>query len=329
MSIEFDIVDLGTYRRLHTKGPHTHEAANGAEICEECIVDLPFSSRFIEQLIDWDPRGIFHFIGERLCNDTFNEGPRRLVSRFCPDLSDFVVFDFGSGLGQLSPFFFERGARRVILAEIDDKLLELSRTYMEDLGYHDRCTYILVDECDELTVIEDGSIDLIVAAEVFEHILPRHRARTLRTLYAKLKPGGIIVITAPNRLYPKDGHTTGLWFTAWLPPGIGAWYARTFASWRWKGRSTENLLRQGLRQYTYFEAKKVLKPLGALDLCSEFPAPDKGLEKRTRLKARLFYGALHIAFALFLERLAPWEAWQASLELAWVKPLENLNAASR
>jgi len=42
------------------------------------------------------------------------------------------------------------------------------------------------------------------------------------------------------------------------------------------GRSTEDLLRQGLRQYTYFEARKVLKPLGANDLCSEFPAVDKG-----------------------------------------------------
>lgn len=320
MTLEFEIEDMGSFRRVHTKGPHTHEARNGAEICKECHVDLPFSARFIEQLTEWDPRGIFHFIGERLCNDAFNEGPRRVIDRFCPDLSGFTVLDFGSGLGQLSPFFFERGARRVMLAEIDDTLLELSRTYMEDLGYRDRCAYLLVGEDDDLAAVEDESMDLIVAAEVFEHILPRHRARTLRALYAKLRPGGVVVITAPNRLYPKDGHTTGLWFAAWLPAGIGAWYARTFASWRWKGRSTESLLRQGLRQYSYFEARKVLKPLGAIDLCSEFPVPDKGLEKRTRREARLFYGALHAAFVIFLGRLAPWEAWQASLELAWAKP---------
>ncbi len=178
----------------------------------------------------------------------------------------------------------------------------------------------------ELAGIEDGSIGLIVASEVFEHILPRHRERTLRTLYAKLEPGGIVVITAPNRLYPKDGHTTGLWFAAWLPAWLGAWYARTFASWRWKGRSTEDLLRQGLRQYTYFEARKVLKPLGARDLCSEFPAADRGLEGRTRLRARLFYGALNAAFVLMLRNFGPWEAWQASLELAWAKPLGPLTA---
>ena len=319
MPLEFDIDDFGTFRRLYTKGPHTHEAAKDAEICEECHVDLPFSSKFIEQLIEWDPRGIFHFIGERLCNDEFNEAPRRVIKRFCPDLSGFTVLDFGSGLGQLGPFFFEQGARHVMLAEIDDKLLELSRAYMEDYGRDDDCTYLLVAEYDELAGIGDESVDMIVAAEVFEHILPRYRVRTMRTLYSKLKPGGIIVITSPNRLFPKDGHTTGLWFAAWLPARIGGWYARTFASWRWKGRSTEDLLRQGLRQYSYFEARKVLKPLGLRDLCSEFPVQDKGIKDRRSLKGRVFYGVLNAIFILALKHLGPWEAWQPSLELAWVK----------
>ena len=324
MSLEFDIEDLGSFRRLHTKGPHTHEAARNTGICEECHVDLPFSEKFIEQLIEWDPRGFFHFIGERLCSDTFNEGPRRVIKRFCLQLSDFAVLDFGSGLGQLGPFFFECGAKHVICAEIDQKLLDLSRTYLEDLGHYDDCEYLLVDECDDLAGIDAESIDLIVASEVFEHILPPYRAKTLRALYSKLKPGGIIVITAPNRLYPKDGHTTGLWFAAWLPTRIGAWYARTFAAWRWKGRSTENLLRQGLRQYSYFEARKVLKPLGANDLCSEFPTMDKGLKNRRNHKARAFYGTLNIAFVLFLKLMGPWEAWQPSLELAWSKPAQSL-----
>jgi SAM-dependent methyltransferase len=320
MSPEFHIEDHGSFRRLHTKGAHTHEAARGAADCEECHVDLPFSENFIRQLVDWDPDGVFHFIGERLCSDTFNEAPRRLIRRFSPDLGGFTVLDFGSGLGQLGPFFFERGARHVICTEIDRKLLDLSRAYLEDHGHTDDCTFVLVKENDGLHGIEDGSIDLIVASEVFEHILPGYRESTLESLYSKLKPGGIIVITSPNRLYPKDGHTTGLWFAAWLPPGIGAWYARTFASWRWKGRSTEDMLRQGLRQYSYFEAKKILKPLGAIDLCSEFPAGDKGLEDHRNMKARTYYGTLNAFFKIFLKHLGPWEAWQSSLELAWQKP---------
>jgi SAM-dependent methyltransferase len=321
MSPEFKIENMGSFRRLHTRGPHTHEAARDTGVCEECSVDLPFSEKFLEQLIEWDPRGIFHFIGERLCNDTFNEAPRRVIRRFCPELNDLTVLDFGSGLGQLAPFFFERGARHVICAEIDDRLLELSRTYLEDKGHRDDCTYLLIDENDDLTEIEDETIGLIVASEVFEHILPQYRVKTLRTLYSKLRPGGIIVITAPNRLYPKDGHTTGLWFAAWLPARVGAWYARTFASWRWKGRSTENLLRQGLRQYSYFEARKVLKPLGAIDLCSEFPIEDRGSNDSAGLKTRVFRGTLNIAFVPFLRHLGPWEAWQSSLELAWSKPV--------
>ena len=321
MELELRVEDFGKFRRLYAKGPHTHVVARDVTACEECHLDLPFSSKFIEQLIEWSDHGIFHFIGTRLCNDTFNEGPRKTIYRFCPDLKGRVVLDFGSGLGQLSPFFFDRGAGQVILTEIDDKLLELSKTYLTDLGHAGNCRFFLFKENDELSMIEDGSIDVIVASEVFEHILPCYRKQALQTLYSKLKPGGTLVITAPNRMFPKDGHTTGLWFAAWLPARLGAWYARTFASWRWKNRSTETLLRQGLRQYSYFEARKVLKPLGARELCLEYPRDDEGSTPHRSLKGRVFYRTLELMFAIVLKRFGPWEAWQPSLEIAWAKPV--------
>jgi len=321
MQLEFDIEDRGAFRRLHTKGPHTHEAGKDAAVCEECRIDLPFSTAFIRQLIEWDSTGFFHFIGERLCNDTFNKGAKNLINRFCSDLSDFLVLDFGSGLGQLSSYFFELGARKVILTEINAQLLELSRTYMRDNGHTEDCEYYLLKECDELDMLEDGSIDMIVASEVFEHVLPCYREETLKRLYSKLKPGGIILITAPNRLFPKDYHTTGLWLAAWLPSSLGAWYARTFASWRWKDRSTEDMLRQGLRQYSYFEARRILKPLGACNLCRQYPVEDKGLRDHRTLKGHVYYHALNIIFNMILKYIGPWEAWQPGLELAWSKPI--------
>jgi 2-polyprenyl-3-methyl-5-hydroxy-6-metoxy-1,4-benzoquinol methylase len=317
---EFEVEDFGTFRRLHAKGPHTHEAKKGAGICEECYVDLPFSSTFLRELTDWDPHGVFHFIAERLCNDAFNEAARNAVDRFCGDLTGASVLDFGSGFGQLSPFFFERGAREVTLAEIDDRILALSRTYMEDGGYGGRSRFLLIRESDGLSEIEERSLDLIVASEVFEHVLPRYRADTLRALFSKLKSGGIIILTAPNRLFPKDTHTTGLWFAAWLPPSIGARYALKCASWRWKNRSTEELLRQGLRQYSYFEARKVLKPLGAEDLCAKYPAEHEGATEPRSLRAHAFYKTLNLLFALLLRQLGPWEAWQPTLVTAWSRP---------
>jgi 2-polyprenyl-3-methyl-5-hydroxy-6-metoxy-1,4-benzoquinol methylase len=320
MKPAFTIEDLGGVRRLHTVGPHTHEAAKDAPVCHECQLDLPFSAKFIQQLIDWDATGLFHFIGERLFDDSFNEAPRNMIERYRPDLSGQSVLDFGSGLGQLTPFFFERGAARVSLAEIDPQLLALSRTYLGDLGLADRCEFSLVSEDDALEMYESDGFDLIVTAEVFEHILPRHRVRKLQLLYSKLKPGGTLVITTPNRLFPLDTHTTGLWFAAWFPAPIGAWYARTFSAWRWKGRSTEDLLRQGLRQYSYFEARKVLKPLGARDLCRERPLPAGEWRKGKSLKAQSFYRAMRIAHVVVLQHIGPWEAWMPTLEMAWGKP---------
>lgn len=163
---------------MHTKGPHTHESAKGTNACEECTVELPFSARFIRQLLDWDSVGFFHFVGERLCNDTFNEEPRKLVERFVPELSGSRVLDFGSGLGQLAPFFFKCGARQVLLAEIDQKLLELSRTYLEDMGYSEKCSYFLVEENDELSMVENGSF---VGCRVTDLVLGSDSVFSFRT----------------------------------------------------------------------------------------------------------------------------------------------------
>jgi 2-polyprenyl-3-methyl-5-hydroxy-6-metoxy-1,4-benzoquinol methylase len=325
MAVKFSIEDFGDFRRLHAQGPHTHKIAKDAEVCNACYLDLPFGSEFLQQLIEWDPHGVFHFIEGRLLNESFNETAKNAIRRFCPNLENRRVLDFGSGQGQLTSFFYECGAEEVILTEIDKKLLDLSKSYLYDLGYAEQSEFILIHEDDNLSMIEDESINVIVASEVFEHILPKLRKNILRTLYSKLSPGGIIILTAPNRLFPKDGHTTGLWFAAWFPPKIGAWYARTFASWRWKDWETDDLLRQGLRQYSYFEARKVLKPLGAKDLCIKYPLRDRNFIVPMSVKARLFDKVLRFMFRIFLKHIGPWEAWQSSLVTAWMKPHNKNN----
>ena len=71
----------------------------------------------------------------------------------------------------------------------------------------------------------DSSFDMVVCNAVFEHILPDQRENHFKEIYRLVKPGGEIIIRGtPNRFFPKDGHTSGLWFVPWLPLSLAKHY---------------------------------------------------------------------------------------------------------
>ncbi len=322
--VDYRVEDHGEFRRLYAKGPHTHSAFR---VCHECSVDLPFTAEFLRQFVRYSqecsPDIVFRWIEGRLCNDAFNCTPRELLRRFRPDLTGCSVLDFGAGLGQFAAFLADKGAARICVAEIDARLLSLSRTYLNGRPDRDKFRYILVEQGGPLAAIEEASLDVIVASDVFEHVLPRLRASTLADLYSRLRPGGMLILTTPNRLFPKDNHTTGLWFATWLPAHIAMRYARTFSRRcaRW---TPAEFHEQGLTQYSYFEARRVLKPRGALDLCTRHPKCAAQILREIRaystFKTRAF---LYVVFGLHcaaLRFLGPWEAWLPTVDVAWQKP---------
>jgi SAM-dependent methyltransferase len=54
----------------------------------------------------------------------------------------------------------------------------------------------------------DGSIDIALLNEVLEHVPDDRRA--MRQVFDALKPGGMVVVFSPNRLYPFETHGTFL-----------------------------------------------------------------------------------------------------------------------
>jgi SAM-dependent methyltransferase len=135
-----------------------------------------------------------------------------LIRQFAP-LEDRWILDVGCGIGTYvrkfqaySPHSFgiDVDEERVSRGAVDVPNLEVSTS--EDLPFTDR------------------SFDVVVLNEVIEHVTDD--ARTVAECVRVLRPGGRLVIYAPNRLYPFETHGIYLGrryvfrlipFVNWLP----------------------------------------------------------------------------------------------------------------
>ena len=95
---------------------------------------------------------------------------------------------------------------------------------------------------------------MIVCNAVLEHIHPRHRREHITELWRALKTGGhLFVLETPNRLWPKDGHTTGLLFVPYLPLSLARHYAILFSNSVSSNESVDDLAARGIRGVTFRE----------------------------------------------------------------------------
>ncbi len=128
-------------------------------------------------------------------------------------LSQLNILDVGSGRGEfteaMAPFFKSiTGVEPYVHAYMFAKKHARSKK----ITYHH-------------TAIEDfvskQKFDMIVTLTVFEH-MPDHK-KSFDKMFALLKPGGIIYLTAPNKYWIFEQHY-GLPFLAWLPLPIANKY---------------------------------------------------------------------------------------------------------
>jgi len=73
----------------------------------------------------------------------------------------------------------------------------------------------------------DAVFDLCVSDQVIEHV--EGYAALLEEVFRVLRPGGLLLLSAPHRLALREGHTA-LLFAGWLPHRLAGRYAA------WRGR---------------------------------------------------------------------------------------------
>lgn len=130
--------------------------------------------------------------------------------------SELDVLDVGSGYGHTAREL-ARTCRSVVGLEPMTDLHETAVGLSEDVGN----LSFLLGGVEQLT--DAGRFDLVVLDNVYEH-LPDQRL-ALERITRALRPGGVLYLLVPNRLWPIEAHYR-LPFLGWLPLPVANRYLR-------------------------------------------------------------------------------------------------------
>jgi 2-polyprenyl-3-methyl-5-hydroxy-6-metoxy-1,4-benzoquinol methylase len=125
--------------------------------------------------------------------------------------------DYGCADGGYTASLLDAGAVNVVGVDISPERIETARTTHPGVEFR-------VNN-DGLLSFKDRAFDGAFLNEVIEHVADE--SRTLSDIGRVLKPDGILIIIAPNRGFPFEGHRIhmGQWTSAWPFP-IVPWLPR-------------------------------------------------------------------------------------------------------
>jgi arsenite methyltransferase len=120
-----------------------------------------------------------------------------------------ILLDVGCGDGLIAFGALEKvNTSRVIFSDISQDLLDHAQSLAQEMNILDRCQFVITS-ADDLSVIEDASVDVVTTRSVLIYVPAKQRA--FQEFYRVLKPGGRLSIFEPiNRFaYPEPPHIFG------------------------------------------------------------------------------------------------------------------------
>jgi len=141
---------------------------------------------------------VFHSVAARydLMNDLMSAGIHRIWKRFTIELSGVrrgnAVLDIAGGTGDLAVKFADIvGADgRVVLADINESMLQVGRDKLLDTGRHGNIEFVQADA--QYLPFPDDSFDCITIAFGLRNVTDKDLA--LRSMLRVLKPGGRLLV---------------------------------------------------------------------------------------------------------------------------------------
>lgn len=142
-----------------------------------------------------------------------------------PNHAGMTALEIGSGTGS-STLAFASQVGKVFSFEIDGKATAAARERLAYFGL-DNVEFHDGQFNSQSAFVRSGQrVDLVVFCAVLEHMTETERSDALRTSWAMLNPGGLLVVAdTPNRFAVYDDHTSLLPYYSALPASIQAQYA--------------------------------------------------------------------------------------------------------
>ena len=185
--------------------------------------------------------GVFHSVASSydLMNDVMSMGIHRLWKRYTIEMSGVRtgqrVLDIAGGTGDLAAKFSalvgETG--EVVLADINESMLEVGRERLVDRGVLDNVSYVQANA--EVLPFPDNHFDCITIAFGLRNVTDKDAA--LRSMFRVLKPGGrLLVLEFSKPVVPGLGKIYDAYsFT--LLPLMGKLIAKDDSSYRYLAES--------------------------------------------------------------------------------------------
>ena len=184
--------------------------------------------------------GVFDSVAHRydLMNDLMSFGIHRLWKRFTIEISGVRrgqrVLDLAGGTGDLARALATRVGRSglVVLADINDTMLQEGRRRLIDSGFAGRVSIAQVDA--ENLPFMDASFDCVTMAFGLRNVTDKMAA--LKSVYRVLKPGGKLVILEFSK--PADALRPAYdLYSFRILPLLGKLVARDESSYRYLAES--------------------------------------------------------------------------------------------
>lgn len=178
---------------------------------------------------------VFHRVADRydLMNDVLSLGIHRLWKRHAVNrlfIRPFhTILDIAGGTGDLASLMWPKikSPGKIILADINNRMLEVGRDRLLDRGQYDNLFYVQTD-AENLPFTQ--SFDRITIAFGLRNV-PR-KERALASMYQALKPGGQLMILEFS--HPIMGlDWLYQWYSFNIVPKLGEWIAKDSASYQY------------------------------------------------------------------------------------------------
>ena len=227
------------------------------QTCAEFVTDLPFSLPLLRALAEFHGQDAFSRIENPLRYASLVE----MLQRRHISLRGTSVLDVGCRYGTSSLAASRLGASLVVGVDIDLHCLDLARRIVHELDVHPGLRggadldFLLVSPNAQMPFAH-STFDIVLCNALFEHIAPALRPALVRELWSLTRPGGYLIVhETPNRWWPRDGHTTGLWLVPLLPKSpvqsLAGLFCRRFT--RDQILDWDFMIAQGIRGVTYGE----------------------------------------------------------------------------